>query len=448
MLLTLAPPMQNDIKPPLEYNHSYKSHPSRYSPPESPRTLPSFFNDRESSMNNPHRGLPPPIGMSLPLPNERPSTSVQQQQSLGHLPAPPQQWAGQDESMRSWLHAKAEEDRRRQEEERTKQENLKLDQRKIEHDILTESLRGGVPAHMVPLIFAGIGGGNLPAHTLEWMQQYMSSLSIQNQQQQQQLQVQQQQMQQIQHQQSSPEQHMGSRGIPTNPYGPQASMQNTSNPQAQSSRNVIMAPQPSTNLSRLNTADLQPQPIPAQPARQSIQPAQQPPSESNSQLFFHHWVPPSNNQPPTPSGKSNQGSPYSQSAPSHLRSDYQYTPKKRKTTGGHVNTGPTSQPNDPSPPYSRSSRERETSPNPRSKSGTRYHSRQRSDASSKDLETRPIARPSSRQQRRDEISGVIHHEPRRQMTGGGMSSHGSSGDHEHDQHHHQMQYDGPKTEAR
>ena len=48
---------------------------------------------------------------------------------------------------------------------------------------------------MVPLIFAGIGGGNLPAHTLEWAQQYLASLTLQNQQQQQQQQIQAQQQQ-------------------------------------------------------------------------------------------------------------------------------------------------------------------------------------------------------------------------------------------------------------
>lgn len=383
-------------------------------------------------MNNSHRGLPPPVGMSLPPPNERPASNIQ---SLGHLPAPPTQWTGADESMRQWLQAKAEEDRRRQEEERTKQETLRLDQRKVEQDMLRESLQGGVPPPMVPLIFAGIGGGNLPSHTLEWAQQYLASLSIQNQQQQQQLQAQQQQMQQLQHQQPSPEIQRDHRNIPANPYG-QQSIQNAVSQQSQQGRGIIMAPQPSSNLSRLNTVDLQP--VPTQPQRQQIQPAQPPQPEANSGpgLFFHHWTPPANHQPPTPSGKSNQGSPFSQHAGSHLRSEYQNTPKKRKTAGSNP-MGPTSQPNDPSPPYSRSSRERESSPRPRSKSGTRRHSRQRSDTSSRDMDSRPIARPSSRQQRHDEMTGANHYDSRRQM------NHNSG-----DDHHNQIRWDGPKSETR
>jgi len=182
--------MQNDIKPPHDYS-SYKYSHSRYSPPDSPRHLPSFLNGGESSMNNPHRGLPAPLGLSLPPPDRGQSTAP----LLGQLPAPPPQWTGQDESMRNWLQAKAEEDRRKQEEERTKQENLRLDQRKVEQSMLRESLQGGVPPPMVPLIFAGMGGGNLPGHTLEWAQQYLAQLSLQNQQQQQQIQAQQQQIQ-------------------------------------------------------------------------------------------------------------------------------------------------------------------------------------------------------------------------------------------------------------
>ncbi|KAG9773573.1 hypothetical protein KCU88_g5741, partial [Aureobasidium melanogenum] len=217
MLLSVAPPnpMHNDFKPPHDYPTYTKPNPSRYSPPESPRNLPSFFED--SKMNNSHRGLPLPAGLSLPAPERgHPSAPL----PLGHLPAPPSQWAGQDESMRSWLHAKAEEDRRKQEEEKTRQETLRLDRRRIEQSMLRDSLQGGVPPAMVPLIFAGIGGGSLPGQALEWAQQYLASLSIQNQQQQQQIQSQQQQMQfQQQQQQLSPDIHRDttSRMIPPNP---------------------------------------------------------------------------------------------------------------------------------------------------------------------------------------------------------------------------------------
>lgn len=429
MLQTLPPPMQNDIKPPYEY-HSYKPHPSRYSPPESPRTLPPFVNASDSSMNNPHRGLPPPVGMSFAPPTDRPSSSLRE--PLGHLPAPPSQWTGQDESMRQWLQAKQEEDRRKQEEERTKQETLRLDQRKIEQNMLRESLSGGIPPPMVPLIFAGMGGGSLPGHTLEWAQQYLASMSLQNQQQQQQIQVQQQQLQQIQHHQPSPEMQRDRSVIPPNPYGPHP---------VQSQGRVITAPQPSTSLSRLNTVDLQPQPVATQ---QNRQPAPPQAESSGPGLFFHHWTPPTSNQPPTPSGKSNQGSPNSQHAGSHLRSEYTTTPKKRKHADSTASRGPTSQPSDPSPPFSsRSSRERETSPASRSKSGTRQHSRQRSDGSSKDFDSRPIARPSSRQQKMDEMSGVHHHDQRRPNLSG-PSGHGPS----EEVHHGLFRHESMKAETR
>ena len=461
MLLALSQPnhMQNDIRSsPHDYSTYQKATPSRYSPPESPRNLPSFFEERDPKMNNSHRGLPLPAALSLPPPDRGHSAAPP---PLGHLPAPPSQWAGQDDSMRSWLHAKAEEDRRKQEEEKTRQEGLRLDQRRIEQTMLRESLQGGIPPPMVPLIFAGIGGGNLPAHTLEWAQQYLASLSIQNQQQQQQIQAQQQQLQhQIQQQaqpQMSPDIHRDSRMIPPNPYGAQQQLpptqpappSATSQPVQASNlgRNSISGPQPST-LSRLNTTEFIPNSTPG-PNRQplhALQHSQTASTEGSSGpgLFFHHWTPPTassgGNQPPTPSGKSAQGSPYSQTAASHLRSDYQNSPKKRKVAGGQaVATAPTSQPADPSQPYSsRSSREREMSPGSRNQA--RRHSRQSSDESARNHEMggRAIARPSSRQQRRDELSGVAP-DPRRQLTGSSTNS--SSDDNP-------VRYEGFKSETR
>ncbi|KAK5095542.1 hypothetical protein LTR70_003465 [Exophiala xenobiotica] len=408
MLLTLHP-MQNDIKPPHDYS-SYKLNHTKYSPPESPRHLPSFF--------------------SAPEQNRGQSTNP----LLGNLPAPPSQWAGQDESMRNWLQAKAEEDRRKQEEERTKQENLRLDQRKIEQSMLRDSLNGGVPPPMVPLIFAGMGGGNLSSHTLEWAQQYLAQLSIQNQQQQQQLQAQQQQIQQhqqLQHQgPPSPEIRRDSRMIPPNPYSaqqppaPSTSQATNHLPQSRS----LTHSSSNTSLSRLNTAELQPQPLPssAPASRHSMHPLQQSQTaqsepSSGPSLFFHHWTPPNNNggQPPTPSGKSQHGSPFSQTAPSHLRSEYQSSPKKRKFGGGQSNNAPpTSQPPETSPP---GSSHHETSPR---RSPERGRSRQHSDASSRENDSRPIARPSSRQQRQDELGGAQHYQSRHYHGHGGHSGSG------------------------
>ncbi|KAK4240243.1 hypothetical protein C8A03DRAFT_13419 [Achaetomium macrosporum] len=81
--------------------------------------------------------------------------------------------------MRVWLIAKAEEDKRRQEEEKTRQESYRLEQRRMEHEILRTSLQGGIPPPLVPVVFAGMGGGVLSPAALEWAQQFMLSQSPQ-----------------------------------------------------------------------------------------------------------------------------------------------------------------------------------------------------------------------------------------------------------------------------
>lgn len=417
MLATL-PSMHSDINQPHDYSSYKHSSQSRYSPPPSPRHLPSFFNSHETSMNNTHRGLPAPIGMSL-APPERPQTMSS---TLGSLPAPPSQWTGHDDSMKNWLQAKAEEDRRKQEEERTKQETLRLDQRKIEQSMLRESLSGGIPPPMVPLLFSGLSqsNGGLNSQTLEWAQSYLAQLSLENQRQQQQLQIQEQQFQQQRqqmHHPPSPDLHReNSRMIPPNPYGSQHnSTQSIAPPHIASNRGLAHSTS-NPSLSRLNTAELQPQPMPtsAPSSRQStgphpLQQSQTAQSESSPGpgLFFHHWTPPTNTggQPPTPSAKSQQGSPYSQQPTSHLRSDYQTTPKKRKLGQSGTSAGQSEQ----SPP---TSSHRENSPLERS------HSRQHSETSSRD-EHRVIARPSSRQQRHDESS---NHYPPRSFSGHGENT--------------------------
>ncbi|KAI1745558.1 hypothetical protein F4680DRAFT_465491 [Xylaria scruposa] len=140
-------------------------------------------------MSAPHRGLPLPAAMTLAQPPPphgpphppAPGSVMQAQappapsphsQSLGPLPPPPQ-WQGSEDSMRSWLLAKAEEERRKQEEERTRQESLRLEQRRIEHDMLRTLLERGIPPPMIPVVFAGLSGGHLSQATLEWVQQFL-----------------------------------------------------------------------------------------------------------------------------------------------------------------------------------------------------------------------------------------------------------------------------------
>ena len=120
-------------------------------------------------MNNPgmttsHRGLPlpPPLPESF---RPQPPASQPHTAAHGYAPIPPQPAytpARIEEETRNDGHgyyiAKAEEHKVHQEEERTRQQQLRLEQRKVEHDMLREAIRGGIPAHLVPSLFASLGG--------------------------------------------------------------------------------------------------------------------------------------------------------------------------------------------------------------------------------------------------------------------------------------------------
>ena len=483
MLLTLKPPNQNDFKSTHDYP-TLNSSSSRYSPPPTLGSAGGLSDTFDSRMSNPHRGLPPPAAMTLPPPN----SNLPAMAPLGQLPAPPTQWAGADESTRNWLHAKAEEDKRRQEEEKTKQETMRLDQRRIEQDMLRESLQGGIPPVMVPLIFAGMGGGNLPHQSLEWAQHYMAQMSLQQSQaQQQQLQAQQQaqQQQQVQQQQQQPpppppapqpalpeDIRRDSRMVPPSAYpghqqiqpAPTSSLGQLQQMPAQATHTTLArqaaAPRASTsssNLARLNTNEIQiqgppisnaPPPFASQgshPLQQS-QIAQQEPQQTQSSpsIYFHHWVPPntsSGQNAATPSTKSQHGSPFSQNAPSHLRADYQNSPKKRKATGGHHPApAPTSQP-ESSPHFSRtSSRDRDSPPG--HQPGRRHHSRRGSGGSSiRSYDGQSMAGSGSRRYRQ-ERNGEGEGEGGRSSRQAAASSSSTSGDEP------QMRMRGPRSETR
>ena len=453
MLLTLKPPPP----PPLQNGYS---NPHAYSPPQSlssvsqlststgaSASLPSLSDSRPRRMSTPHRGLPPPLGMTFPTP-DRANPSLGQSMQLP--PPPPNAWQGTEESMRNWLQAKAEEDRRKQEEERTRQEGLRLEQRKIEQTMLRESLQGGVPPYMVPMVFAGMGGGNLANASLEWTQHYMAQISLQQHQQQQQQQI--QNLPPPQH--SSPDLRRDSRlisGPQPNPYAtqqPPALIQPPSMPPSQQSQsqaipnssftssyqNVtqdrLRSQQPSTlptapptsaprlpptqpTLSRLNTGEMQIQPppqgglqLPSQHPLQQTQSAQQQDQQATSpSIYFHHWVPPnSQKDPQTPSTKSQHDSPYTQNAASHLRTEYASSPKKRKTNPIHHSTaGGSIRTPDTSPSFTQITQ-----------SGRRRaHSGQRSDTSSRGAHEAlgpPTSRPpsGSRQQSASEGDMARH----------------------------------------
>ncbi|PSS25328.1 hypothetical protein M430DRAFT_200848 [Amorphotheca resinae ATCC 22711] len=358
-------------------------------------------------MSTPHRGLPPPAAMTLPQPPQQPPQIGQPplSQPLGQLPAPLQQWQGGEESMRNWLLAKAEEDKRKQEEEKTRQESLRLEQRKIEQDMLRTSLNGGIPPYMIPMVFAGMGGGNLPATSLEWAQHYLAQAQLQ--QQQPQPQPQQHMLPSQSHalpeqlQRGDPrvppysgQQHPAAMTLPSTPVGPPGSQQSAGfvpsyqmSP-ASRSRSTIQAqgavarPPQASHLPRLNTGEIAAggsmQALPGQSGHplQQTQTAPQQETHSSPSIYFHHW------QPPTSQAGSSANQP---STPSESAS-----PKKRKATGPHQSAPqPTSQPRYTSPPFSQTGSISHTPTNRR-----RGHSRQRSDMSARGLDS--YGRPGSR----------------------------------------------------
>ncbi|KAF2730137.1 hypothetical protein EJ04DRAFT_515459 [Polyplosphaeria fusca] len=391
-------------------------------------------------MGTPHRGLPPPSAMTLPDPGRGPPPIPPSVASVGVLPPAPPQWQGAEEGMKNWLVAKAEEDKKKQEEEKTRQEGLKLEQRRIEQSMLRESMQGGIPPHLVPMIFAGIGGGSLANMSVEWLQQYTSQLQTAQQQQQP---PQQQQHPAHSHSQShsqgqlSPELRRETRvigqiqpnvygavpqtpqtalppasvlpgqPIPGQPHGTFASTPyggGSMSPRAraaQTSGHVgapTSAPRPPapSQLPRLTTNEIHIQQPPVAPSTvQQLQQTQPAPQEQSSpSIYFHHWVPPTSSQeksstsnpPATPSGKY-KASPSFQSrqrAASHASDpDYTSSPKKRKAQGGHPPPPPpTSAPQShTSPSFSHVSTSSTSTP------GRGGHARARSDASTRGAES-------------------------------------------------------------
>lgn len=221
--------------------------------------------------------------------------------------------------MKAWLHAKSEEEKRRQEEERTKQEGFRFEQRKIEGDILRTALQGGVPPSVVPMIFASMGGGNLPPAALEWAQQY----------------AQQAHPQQLLPGPGSPDHrrdshpqayahYSGSGGVPSTPGSAQAVHGGfvgaySGSPRTRGYTMPVSGSRPmaaGSGLSNLNTSVLPSQGAAAAVAAQShpgVAAAQQQEQQQSPSIYFHMWQPPSgqggsqpgSNQPATPSGASN-----------------------------------------------------------------------------------------------------------------------------------------------
>ena len=181
---------------------------SRFSPPitfqEPRKRLPNLSEGGASQkpMSAPHRGLPPPAAMAFPQPSHQSSGPAAPSlhpspsgPSLGQSQPPPPPAQGEiyaqfpaapswqqvsEESMRAYLAAKAEEEKRRQEEEKTRQARLRVEQRRIEQDMLQSSLQGGIPPPMVPVVFAGMVGGVLPQAAIDWAHQFVYAQSQQS----------------------------------------------------------------------------------------------------------------------------------------------------------------------------------------------------------------------------------------------------------------------------
>ncbi|TVY38999.1 hypothetical protein LOCC1_G006870 [Lachnellula occidentalis] len=454
MLLTIKQPAHQGYKSWNDYTPPTPPPTTRFSPPVissgSPFSVVSVNNKslpplpaRKSTpqpMSTPHRGLPPPAAMTLPQPSQQqqppppPPPPIAQPalsqapliQPMGQLPAPPQQWQGAEESMRNWLQAKAEEDRRKQEEEKTRQESLRLEQRKIEQEMLRTSLNGGIPPYMIPMVFAGMGGGNLPGASLEWAQHYMAQAHHLQQQQQ-------SQQQQLPSQaQTTPEQvprrasrahaqsfsglqHPAPMTLPSTPVVPGGTQQSAgflpSYQMSPASRarqivqgqSTIVRPPPTSHLPRLNTGEMLIQPPPPGPNMQTLpgqpthplqqsQSVQQQETQSSPSIYFIIGSLRLPKQPATPPGKHNNVLRFKMiEGQLTVGIDHTSSPKKRKATGPHQPAPPpTSQPQYTSPPFSQAGSSVSNTPSSR----RRGHSRQRSDMSARGLDS--YGRPASR----------------------------------------------------
>lgn len=387
-MLTLSQPSHSDFGSRLSHDFRSPLTSSRLSPKLDPVRTTSRPAGFTEPMSTHHRGLPPPAGMTLQDP-ARPPVPPQVPTNLSHplaaLPDQPRYQTSTDqEPMRNWLATKAEEEKRRQEEERTRQQSLKLEQRRIEHAMLQDSLHGQIPPHMVPMIFAGIGGANLASFSLEVLQQWQQQMLAA----QQQFQTQHPQQQ---HDYPPPEQRGDSRTIHQNPtgYGPPSQQQPSSTmlPSSGVLAQVAQPPPPGQHptfsayqsrrqpspparmasqgaraaahnaLPRLTTGDIQIQPPPtaagsAHPLHQTQTIREQDQPSSSPSIYFHHWVPPTTQ---ADRGGAPQ-TPLTAPSTSHAsEGDFVSSPRKRKHQGNHPPTPAPSGPSYTSPAFSTSS---------------------------------------------------------------------------------------------
>lgn len=358
-MLTIGKPGQYGYQPvhdlPTPPSTSRPSPPLTYPEPgqQPPLATHGAGNPSDQLMSAPHGRLPPPAALppvqspsgsgpsqppsSLssshfgPPPPPPPSAHAHSSQSLGQG-GPGLTWS--DESLRAWYTAKAEEERRRQqeektrqEEEKTRQESYRLEQRKMEAEILKTSLAGGIPPPLVPVVFAGMGGGTLSPVALEWAQQFMAaqaagqpppallpagSVSSEPS----------RRDSQAQSYGQYPPSAGGGTGVPSTPGSAQGAApslftsgypgsptrpRGQTMPGAMAGRSLLGGP---SHLSGLNAG------MPGGSSSFQAQPQQQQQQQQEAQaspIYFHHWQPPTaqssggrsgTDQPATPSGSS------------------------------------------------------------------------------------------------------------------------------------------------
>lgn len=295
-------------------------------------------------MSNPHRGIPP---SSI-------SESVRQQQPPppihGYAPIQPQTAYTTartvEEEYETYYAAKIEEHKRYREEERTRQQQLKLEQRKIEHDMLRECLAGGVPPHLIPALFASLDGARMSGSSP--VAQYHAT---------------QPEYPPVGHPSrgSPPELRRETRAIPQqqpvyyappgsaiphpatlaqqppppvyhpgpvvqSPRGPRAGVFSHSQSGASALRHPV-----SSGLPRLSTNEPQAPPPAVAAAAAAYAPERASPSPS---ISFHHW------QPPTTSTSARAGPAETKTSPRHIgpssaESAAVNSPRKRKDTRPH-----------------------------------------------------------------------------------------------------------------
>jgi len=234
-------------------------------------------------------------------------------------------------------NTRLENEKTKQEAERTKQQSYKFEQRLVEQSMLRESLKAGIPPQMVPVIFAGIGG--LAVATAEMLYQYSAQLTASQQNV--------QTMDNNDQTNKDPRNHpVPQQTIQIQPPPPISQHQNTfpayhtgmGNKAVPASHTITPRSIPSSNLSRINTIEVNTNSTAPSTAHHSaaLQNSEQQAASSPS-IYFHHWQPPATqetkgNQPPTPSGKNEPLSAHPSNAGDH---DYRDSPRKRKATGGH-----------------------------------------------------------------------------------------------------------------